>query len=557
MKARGRLHEVTAPKKGRKASCKSSPHRRGDGGVDGGGGDLLATMLPPDLAEKVEASEYLALDNLLLARRAAEAERQLERERRSHTVGGQSIMGSLLLGWSASRQEQEVDTAAELKARADENITLQHAIINQQQDAQVALKAQAHRGGACISMLKRALRDADAEVLALTNEARTSAVEHARAREDSRQSVETLHGVCRELRSRCASTLDELEASSATIAQLKHREGELQKWKASVRDAWAREQDERKREQERYRMMESQLDERCNADAEDLQAEAAAAAAADEQEGVAVADKANAASSTPVPEREPDWLTAAAHAVSLAEIVEADSPPASSGGGDKDERAAWRERHATSEGAFEDEEGGDDGLLDASGAGGSAREASALRAALQRERDARAAAEARAAEAEARAAVATEERTLSCERFQQQIATLSDALAELHAKEDARRRRQIELRERRQNEHQQQPTQQQPPPPPQRDEPPTARRGVLDREGGAGPASEYAEAPPVVDAEAYAAAEREASMLGKASSMLGGLTGGLGTAVGLGSAVGGLGVGVGEGLGSLRLSART
>ena len=103
MKARGRLHEVTAPKKGRGASCKSGPHRRGDGGVDGGGGDLLATMLPPDLAEKVEASEYLALDNLLLARRAAEAERQLERERRSHTVGEQSIMGSLLLGWSAYR----------------------------------------------------------------------------------------------------------------------------------------------------------------------------------------------------------------------------------------------------------------------------------------------------------------------------------------------------------------------------------------------------------------------------------------------------------------------
>ena len=55
-------------------------------------------MLSPEIEKALNASEFLALDNVILARRAAEAERQLERERRGHT-GGTSIMGALLLGW--------------------------------------------------------------------------------------------------------------------------------------------------------------------------------------------------------------------------------------------------------------------------------------------------------------------------------------------------------------------------------------------------------------------------------------------------------------------------
>ena len=35
--------------------------------------------------------------------------------------------------------------------------------------------------------------------------------EHTRGQQESKQSLEALHGVCRELRSKCASTLDELD----------------------------------------------------------------------------------------------------------------------------------------------------------------------------------------------------------------------------------------------------------------------------------------------------------------------------------------------------------
>ena len=73
-------------------------------------------MLPADIERQLEASEYLALDNVLLARRAAEAERQLERERASRE-GATSIMGAMFLGWSSAREQSEEDTAVELRAR--------------------------------------------------------------------------------------------------------------------------------------------------------------------------------------------------------------------------------------------------------------------------------------------------------------------------------------------------------------------------------------------------------------------------------------------------------
>ena len=43
-------------------------------------------------------------------------------------------------------------------------------------------------------------------------ELKRAADEHTRGQQESKQSLEALHGVCRELRSKCASTLDELEA---------------------------------------------------------------------------------------------------------------------------------------------------------------------------------------------------------------------------------------------------------------------------------------------------------------------------------------------------------
>ena len=112
----------------------------------------------------IDSSEFLALDNLLLARRAAEAEQQLERERRRASGGGTSIMGSLLLGYSSAKEQQELDAAAELRARADENVQLQHALFEQQRESQAALRAQAVRGGAYLSLLTRALGEVEVEM---------------------------------------------------------------------------------------------------------------------------------------------------------------------------------------------------------------------------------------------------------------------------------------------------------------------------------------------------------------------------------------------------------
>ena len=72
-------------------------------------------MLTAEIERKLNATEYLAVDNLVLARRVERAERQLERERRLHG-GGRSIMGGLLLGWDRDKDEAEQERVAELEA---------------------------------------------------------------------------------------------------------------------------------------------------------------------------------------------------------------------------------------------------------------------------------------------------------------------------------------------------------------------------------------------------------------------------------------------------------
>ena len=219
-------------------------------------------MLPADIERQLEASEYLALDNVLLARRAAEAERQLERERASRE-GATSIMGAMFLGWSSAREQSEEDTAVELRARADENLQLQHALLEQQREAQSALHTQAVRGGAYLSLLRRELDEVEAQLAAGRAELKRATDEHTRGQQESKQSLEALHGVCRELRSKCASTLDELEASGQTVAKLKQRDAEHQQWKAKVKEAWAAEQAER---QEEVKRLEQQLADRLKAE---------------------------------------------------------------------------------------------------------------------------------------------------------------------------------------------------------------------------------------------------------------------------------------------------
>ena len=466
-------------------------------------------MLSPEIEKALNASEFLALDNVILARRAAEAERQLERERCGHT-GGTSIMGALLLGWTSAKEQQELDAAAELRARADENVQLQHALFEQQHEAQRSQHAQAVRGGACVSLLRRALAETEAELEVERTAMIAAATEHARGRNEARQSLEALHSVCRELRERCASALDELEASGATIASMRVRESEHAKWAKQVKEAWAREQRDRQAEQEKQKHMEMLIDRQRSEAADALVGEAAAARDADEAGGARADGDGRAAAE---PEREPDWLADAARAVSLSALVD--------GSG-----------HESGEEGGGEEDGGE----------------APLRAMLQTERAARGVAEARLGLAERRAAAAEEELALSSERFQQQIATLSDALAELHAKEDARRRRQLELREQKQRQQQQQPRQEQAQPEP------SGHHAPAGDSGGGG-----SQLPPVIDAEAFVAAEREAAgMMGKASSAIYSAVGGLGAVgEGLSSRLGDRVGAVGEGLSSIRARART
>ena len=77
----------------------------------------------------VDQAERLALENLMLARRAAELERRLEDLRAANASSGLSG----LLGWSAPPPSHD-DLDAELQARADENLQLQHAIFEQQRE---------------------------------------------------------------------------------------------------------------------------------------------------------------------------------------------------------------------------------------------------------------------------------------------------------------------------------------------------------------------------------------------------------------------------------------
>ena len=92
-------------------------------------------MMNPELHRALKQNEYLRLDNVLLARRAAQMERQLEMATRATNV---SLIGSLL-GWSAPEKDDLGDALAEVDARLEENAKLQHAFLEQQRDHQLSI----------------------------------------------------------------------------------------------------------------------------------------------------------------------------------------------------------------------------------------------------------------------------------------------------------------------------------------------------------------------------------------------------------------------------------
>ena len=353
-----------------------------------------------------DENEFLALDNLMLARRTAELEKRLELATLRDSTGGGSLTRALF-GFSSSAQQQLLeDAATQLHARADENLQLQHMLFEQQRDALAERERQVAAAAAAELALRATLADTEAEETRVRTKAAAEAADAARVIGEQRSNIDSIHSVCLELRLKCEATLDDLEASNAAVDVLRQRDAEHQEWRARVRVAWQRELQERaEQEAEAQKALDAPRD-----------AEAAAAAAA-----------ASSTNSTPPPTPaqvaaeapEPDWLEAAGRAVSLPYITEAlDS---------------------------------NDGTTEASSSlllPEGENDPDKLRTALVAER-------ARREAAEAKAVTMEEELALSNARFQQQIAMLSDALTEMHAKEEARKKRQQELREQQRRRQQQ------------------------------------------------------------------------------------------------------
>ena len=336
----------------------------------------------------VDQAERLALENLMLARRAAELERRLEDLRAANASSGLSG----LLGWSAPPPSHDA-LDAELQARADENLQLQHAIFEQQREHEQQRKLHMHRCDADVALLQRALGEAEEEAENARAGIAAATAERVRERTEQRANVDALHAVCYELQLKCKTTLDELDENTKLIERLRERDLEHRRWRARLRHAWR--------------------DEQARAEAQAANA-AAPAAAADE----------------------PRLLAHAAEDFSDGERVgeggEGGGGEGGGGEGGGGEGGRGRSRQAA-RGSSSETAGSTLGV---------GVEVAALRAALWE-------ADASRTAAERRADIATEELVLSSERFQQQIGMLSDVLAEQHAKEEIRRIRQLELREQR------------------------------------------------------------------------------------------------------------
>jgi hypothetical protein len=358
----------------------------------------------------VDQAERLALENLMLARRAAELERRLEDLRAANASSGLSG----LLGWSAPPPSHD-DLDAELQARADENLQLQHAIFEQQREHEQQRKLHMHLCDADVALLRRALGEAEEEAENARAGIAAAISERVRERTEQRANVDALHAVCYELQLKCKTTLDELDENTKLIERLRERDLEHRRWRARLRRAWRDEQ---------------------------ARAEAEAAA-------LAAAQAADAAAPATAPVAAADELRLLAHAAEV--LSEGERGGGGEGGGGK---GGGGEGGGGEGGGGEGGEGGEGGRgrsrqaarVSSSATGGSTLgvgiEVAALRAALLE-------ADASRTAAERRADIATEELALSSERFQQQIGMLSDALAEQNAKEEVRRMRQLELREQR------------------------------------------------------------------------------------------------------------
>jgi hypothetical protein len=347
----------------------------------------------------VDQAERLALENLMLARRAAELERRLEDLRAANASSGLSG----LLGWSAPPPSHD-DLDAELQARADENLQLQHAIFEQQREHEQQRKLHMHLCDADVALLRRALGEAEEEAENARAGIAAATAERVRERKEQRANVDALHAVCYELQLKCKTTLDELDENTKLIERLRERDLEHRRWRARLRHAWRDEQ---------------------------ARAEAEAAA-------LAAAQAADAAAPATAPAAAADELRLLAHAAEVLSEGERGGGGEGGGGeGDGGEGGGGEGGRGRSRQAAR---------VSSSATGGSTLgvgiEVATLRAALLE-------ADASRTAAERRADIATEELALSSERFQQQIGMLSDALAEQHAKDEVRRMRQLELREQR------------------------------------------------------------------------------------------------------------
>ncbi|KOO22385.1 hypothetical protein Ctob_003537, partial [Chrysochromulina tobinii] len=170
-----------------------------------------------------DQAERLALENLMLARRAAELERRLEDLRAANASSGLSG----LLGWSAPPPSHD-DLDAELQARADENLQLQHAIFEQQREHERQRKLHMHLCDADMALLRRALGEAEEEAENARAGIAAAIAERVRERTEQRANVDALHAVCYELQLKCKTTLDELDENTKLIERLRERDLEHQ-----------------------------------------------------------------------------------------------------------------------------------------------------------------------------------------------------------------------------------------------------------------------------------------------------------------------------------------
>ena len=180
-----------------------------------------------DRRQALLAREKLALDNVLLAQRAANAERQLAAAQEPGRL-------SSLLGWGRSAPGGD-PVADELAARADENVQLQHALFGQQRESEQALATQDREMRVASSLLRAELAAAEGAALQAAAEAERTGFERGRA--NQRAAIDELHAVCLELRLRCASMVDELEANAESLQRHREREAAHRRWRGPRRAA--------------------------------------------------------------------------------------------------------------------------------------------------------------------------------------------------------------------------------------------------------------------------------------------------------------------------------